>query len=358
MKTAILLGGVVLAVIPRAAGAQIVPPSGQAPSGVPEAAQSCTLCHGPRGAGNSAGGIPRIAGLPQYYSARQLRSYANGTRQNPAMDAVARSMSPRDVAIVAAYFAQVDAPVVRSAVPTARPGASERGRVLATTGSRKLGVQACNNCHGPAGVGEPPAIPYLAGQGASYLTATLNAWRAGIRRNDAGGQMAVIARALTPEAIADVARYYSSLPAPPPRHLEVVRSPPPPRQPIAGGSEVAGAPEAGADSAVAEVPRLPAADLTTADPVRGRAILASGVHGCAACHSIPGVRGANGVVGPPLGGMARRGFVAGQLPNRPDVLVAFLLDPPALVPSTGMPNTGLTREQALHIAAYLYTLEP
>ncbi len=62
------------------------------------------------------------------------------------------------------------------------------------------------------------------------------------------------------------------------------------------------------------------------------------------------------MVGPSLGGMARRGFIAGQLPNRTDVLVAFMLDPPALVPRTGMPSTGLTREEALHIAAYLYTL--
>ena len=62
------------------------------------------------------------------------------------------------------------------------------------------------------------------------------------------------------------------------------------------------------------------------------------------------------MTGPPLDAMARRGFIAGQLPNRPEVLVAFLQDPPALVPRTGMPNTGLSREQALHIAAYLYTL--
>jgi cytochrome c len=39
------------------------------------------------------------------------------------------------------------------------------------------------------------------------------------------------------------------------------------------------------------------------------------------------------------------------------VLVAFLQDPPALVPQTGMPNVGLTLEQARHIAAYLYSLE-
>jgi cytochrome c2 len=94
------------------------------------------------------------------------------------------------------------------------------------------------------------------------------------------------------------------------------------------------------------------------DPARGQALIASGVHGCTTCHAIPGMRGVQGVVGPPLHGLARRGFIAGQLPNVPGVLVAFLQNLPALVPDTGMPNVGLTPEETRHIAAYLYTLEP
>jgi cytochrome c2 len=94
------------------------------------------------------------------------------------------------------------------------------------------------------------------------------------------------------------------------------------------------------------------------DSARGRALIASGVHGCTTCHAIPGMRGVQGVVGPSLLGLARRGFIAGQLPNVPGVLIAFLENPPALVPNTGMPNVELTPEEARHIAAYLYTLEP
>jgi cytochrome c2 len=93
------------------------------------------------------------------------------------------------------------------------------------------------------------------------------------------------------------------------------------------------------------------------DAARGRAIVASGVHGCTACHAIPDIRAARGVVGPPLHGLAHRSFIAGRLPNTPAVLVAFLEDPPALVPETGMPNVRLTTEEARHVAAYLYTLE-
>jgi mono/diheme cytochrome c family protein len=93
------------------------------------------------------------------------------------------------------------------------------------------------------------------------------------------------------------------------------------------------------------------------DPARGLALVASGAYGCAACHAIPDIRFPKGNVGPPLDGMAGRSLIAGHLPNKPGVLVAFLQDPPTLAPQTGMPNVGLTIEQARDIAAYLYTLE-
>ena len=93
------------------------------------------------------------------------------------------------------------------------------------------------------------------------------------------------------------------------------------------------------------------------DPTRGLALVAGGSYGCAACHAIPDVRFPKGNVGPPLHGMAGRSLIAGHLPNKPGVLVAFLQDPPALAPQTGMPNVGLSIEQARDIAAYLYTLE-
>ena len=94
------------------------------------------------------------------------------------------------------------------------------------------------------------------------------------------------------------------------------------------------------------------------DPARGRAILASGQHGCTACHTIPGIRYPRGIAGPPLEGFAERAFIAGQLPNTPDTLIAFLQNPAALIPRTGMPDVRLGLEGARHVAAFLYTLEP
>jgi cytochrome c2 len=93
------------------------------------------------------------------------------------------------------------------------------------------------------------------------------------------------------------------------------------------------------------------------DAARGRAIVVRGNYGCTACHAVPGVELPRGIAGPPLEGMADRAFIAGQLPNKPDVLVSFLMNPPRLVPNTGMPDVRLNLDQARDVAAFLYTLE-
>ena len=62
------------------------------------------------------------------------------------------------------------------------------------------------------------------------------------------------------------------------------------------------------------------------------------------------------MVGPPLLDYAQRKMLAGRMPNVPRNLVAWLIDPPALAPQTGMPNLGISEAQARDIATYLYTL--
>jgi len=91
-----------------------------------------------------------------------------------------------------------------------------------------------------------------------------------------------------------------------------------------------------------------------ADPGRGRALIHA--YGCGACHAIPGVRGARGRVGPSLADWSARKLLAGRLGNAPEHLVAWLLDPVAVNPRTGMPALGLDEAQARDIASYLYTL--
>lgn len=90
-------------------------------------------------------------------------------------------------------------------------------------------------------------------------------------------------------------------------------------------------------------------------PARGAATITSSA--CGACHAIPGVGEANGLVGPPLDHFSRRTIIAGLLPNTPANLVKWIRYPQAVVPGNAMPDSGLTDAQARDVAAYLYTLK-
>lgn len=89
------------------------------------------------------------------------------------------------------------------------------------------------------------------------------------------------------------------------------------------------------------------------DPKRGRDVMARA--GCGSCHDIPGVW-PRGTLGPPLTNFAEQGLIAGRLPNRPDVLMAFLRDAPAMIPGSTMPAMPIDEGEARDAAAYLYTL--
>lgn len=90
------------------------------------------------------------------------------------------------------------------------------------------------------------------------------------------------------------------------------------------------------------------------DPERGELVITR--VGCGGCHVIPGVSGANGLVGPPLTSFAERYYIAGQLVNEPDNLVQWIMNPQEVEPHTAMPDLGLSEVDARHVAAYLYTL--
>jgi cytochrome c1 len=101
--------------------------------------------------------------------------------------------------------------------------------------------------------------------------------------------------------------------------------------------------------------RRAAAQMTGGgDPERGRHAIAA--YGCSSCHTIPGVRGADGLVGPPLTGMGSRAYVGGVMKNTPQNLVRWIRDPPAVDPMTAMPKLGVSEPDARDIASYLDTL--
>jgi cytochrome c2 len=77
-------------------------------------------------------------------------------------------------------------------------------------------------------------------------------------------------------------------------------------------------------------------------------------YGCGSCHTISGVDGADGRIGPRLSGLAGKENIAGRLDNTPDNLVRWITEPQQVDPGNLMPDLGVSDEAARDIAAYLY----
>jgi len=94
--------------------------------------------------------------------------------------------------------------------------------------------------------------------------------------------------------------------------------------------------------------------IAGADAERGKTAIES--YGCGACHTIPGVRGARGLVGPPLADVGRRVYIAGVVPNDPENMVRWIMNPPTVDSKTAMPDLGIPEGVARDMAEYLYVL--
>jgi len=186
---------------PDGARGAVIAAQGVAP-GVP----ACAQCHAFNGSSDGSGAFPRIAGQSAYYLAKQLRAFASGVRTNAIMTPIAKALSPEETTDVAAYYATVIGPFLPLRSPD--PMLVKRGEQLANIGDAAKDLQSCNNCHGPGGAGELPAIPYLAGQYAHYIEFELQMYRRGLRR---GQPMAEIAKKLGDRDSAAVAAYFQQV---------------------------------------------------------------------------------------------------------------------------------------------------
>ena len=94
---------------------------------------------------------------------------------------------------------------------------------------------------------------------------------------------------------------------------------------------------------------------SSGDPAKGKQLITQ--YGCTACHSVPGIEGPRGEVGPSLDHVATRPMIAQTLPNNPQNLTQYLLNPQMVNTQNIMPNLGIKPDEARDIAAYLYTLK-
>jgi cytochrome c1 len=92
---------------------------------------------------------------------------------------------------------------------------------------------------------------------------------------------------------------------------------------------------------------LTGGDASRAPPLMRR-------YGCAGCHTIPGIPGADGLVGAPLTDMRSRVYIGGMLPNNADNLVNWIVAPTTFNAKSAMPRTGISESEARDVAAYLY----
>ena len=68
--------------------------------------QACAACHGPDGNSPTGPDFPRLAGQHYDYLLKALRDYKSGARKNPIMGAQVGSLSPQDLADLAAFYSR------------------------------------------------------------------------------------------------------------------------------------------------------------------------------------------------------------------------------------------------------------
>jgi len=180
-------------------------PAGNTATGATKAVV-CQACHGANG--NSANPEwPSLAGLGADYITEQLQNFKDGKRNNPVMAPNAASLSPDDMADLAAYFDSL----VNTGLE-ADPSYWQAGEKLYRGGDKDRGIPACMACHGPTGRGNEPAkFPALRGQQSVYVVKQLNDYASGARATGPDAIMPTIAKRLSADDIRNVSSYVQGL---------------------------------------------------------------------------------------------------------------------------------------------------
>jgi cytochrome c553 len=166
----------------------------------------CQACHGANGVSISPD-FPNLAGLGADYIAQQLQLFKDSKRANPIMMANAMSLSPDDMADLAAYFNSLPNPSL-----DADPAYGRAGEKLYRGGDSARGIPACMACHGTDGRGaEAAKFPSLHGQRTAYVSKQLHDYATGARTTGPNNIMPTISKRLSEDDMRDVAAYVQGI---------------------------------------------------------------------------------------------------------------------------------------------------
>ncbi|MGC1854334.1 MAG: c-type cytochrome [Candidatus Aquirickettsiella sp.] len=169
----------------------------------------CERCHGTQGNSTIHENCPKLAGQNVNYLMKQMQDFQPNMqhgRDNPIMNSLIVALSEKERIKIANYYANL-----LGTIDTAQANLLSLGQKIYRGGDVK-GVPACLACHGPAGLGNPPAgFPRLSGQHARYIAAQLKAFRDGKRNNDKHQMMPIISKKMDDTEIIAVSNYISGL---------------------------------------------------------------------------------------------------------------------------------------------------
>jgi cytochrome c553 len=166
----------------------------------------CLFCHGE--AGNSLGpDFPKLAGQQPKYLQKQLSDFLSGNRPNEAMTTFLPFIKVEDIPGLAAYYAEQKP----TPWPVSDAALAEMGKRVYEDGNTDTGLPACVGCHHTGAAGRDE-FPRLAAQSSAYLLKQLAHFKSGIRSNDKGSLMRVVASRMSENEMKAVAEYLSGLP--------------------------------------------------------------------------------------------------------------------------------------------------
>jgi len=151
-------------------------------------AVQCSTCHGRDGYAQIPI-APHIGGEPASYIRSQLTAFRDGTREHEMMSIVAKMLSDKQSADLAAWYSGHKVQVDLQQDPSDAP-------------------EQCVACHGADGLHINKDAPNLAGEANIYIDTQLKAFRNGKRQHDI---MTPMAQSLSDSEIREIADWYADI---------------------------------------------------------------------------------------------------------------------------------------------------